>query len=60
MSEITKTEFEKLLVDYGNSCFACGEFNGDGVASYEQIYRLSEQRKAVVLEAFDLFVKASQ
>jgi len=60
---LTRPEFEKLVTDYGNAAFDCGQWNHDrplpveeAVKPFEACYARNESTKAALLAAFDAFI----
>ena len=45
-------EFEKLLIEYGNSEFDCGGYDGESNLSYTEYIDKAKTSKEKVLEAF--------
>ena len=49
---MTKQEFEKLLIEYGDKMFDCGGYDGESDLSYMEHIDKAKTSKEKVLEAF--------
>lgn len=51
---MTKAEFDKLVIDYGDACFDCGEWQHDRNTNvdYEELFQRSQAARTAVLEAY--------
>ncbi len=48
-----KSEFEYLLIEYGNKMFDCGEWDGDSSAEYRRLSQQAAAAKDAVLQMYN-------
>lgn len=47
-------ELDKLLIEYGNASFVCGEFDMDGdIDEYEELRRKANKARQAIIDYFE-------